>query len=319
MGATTKISWTDATWNPVTGCTPISPGCANCYARTFLNRFRGVKGHKFEHGFDVRLHPDCLEEPLHWRKPKRVFVCSVSDLFHEDVPDSFLDDVWGVMAKASHHTFMVLTKRPARMLAYVRGWWQQGMDHIWLGVTVENQKAADERIPLLLQTPAAVRFLSCEPLLEPVDIGMSVATCDCCERWPSRWVRITRPVGPDLPWLVQDRNCVADAGIYRASSNKHGALSVSTLGGSIGIKPAEFECLPGADWVIIGGESGPHARPCPWHTHIRPIVRQCQDAGVRVFVKQLGTHTARGMGWKHPKGGDPAEWPEDLRVQEFPQ
>ena len=170
------------------------------------------------------------------------------------------------------------------------------LPNVWLGVSIENQEAADERIPMLLQTPAAVRFLSCEPLLGPVDLGLSVATCACCERWPSRWVRLHGRVRADISDLVDSpRSMVALPGIYRAESNAHGALSIATPGCSIGIKPWEFDSLGRIDWVIAGGETGPHKRPMDisW---ARSLFYQCLVAGVPFFFKQdgLGGHTLDG-------------------------
>jgi len=161
--ATTSIEWTDKVWNPVTGCTKVSQGCKHCYAETIANRFWGER--KFT---DVRCHPERLEDPLKWRKPSRVFVNSMSDLFHPDVPLVFVAEVFQVMKMASLHTFQILTKRPDRMLEFCKNW--TILPNVWLGVSVEDQRRANERIPLLLQTPAAVRFVSCEPLLEHVDI-----------------------------------------------------------------------------------------------------------------------------------------------------
>ncbi|WP_190824741.1 DUF5131 family protein [Saccharopolyspora pogona] len=183
----TGIEWTDETWNPVTGCTKVSPGCDNCYALTLAERFRGTPGHYFENGFDVQLRPDKLIEPLKWRKPRRIFVNSMSDLFHQDVPGSYIAQVWATMAATPQHTYQVLTKRHGRMRSLlsnpyfrkdVMGWLRQDghpipawpLPNVWLGVSVEDQKRADRRIPALLETPAAVRFLSCEPLLGPVDL-----------------------------------------------------------------------------------------------------------------------------------------------------
>jgi protein gp37 len=166
MSGITKIEWSDRVWNPVTGCTKVSPGCKNCYAETIAHRFWGAR--KFT---DVRCHQDRLDEPLHWKKPARVFVNSMSDLFHEDVPDSFLAAVFHTMAQASWHTFQVLTKRPERMREWLsRTVAPRPQTNIWLGVSVENQETANDRIPILLRTPAAVRFLSIEPLLEPVHL-----------------------------------------------------------------------------------------------------------------------------------------------------
>lgn len=167
-----KIEWTDATWNPIRGCTKVSAGCAHCYAETLAERFRGTPGHPFEHGFDLRLVPEKLEDPLRWTKPRRIFVNSISDLFHEDVPDEYIKQVCDVMLRANWHTYQALTKRADRMAALLSGELRGAAEasHIWWGVSVEDQQAADERIPLLLQTPAAVRFVSCEPLLGPVDL-----------------------------------------------------------------------------------------------------------------------------------------------------
>jgi protein gp37 len=175
MSTNSKIEWTDATWNPVTGCTKLSPGCKNCYALTFAERFRGTPGHPFEQGFDLRLWPERLELPLAWKAPKRIFVNSMSDLFHERIPDSFIDHVFITMARADWHEFQVLTKRPERMARYVasRLDWFADMrarcPHIWLGTSVENQKYV-ERAEIVAKLPSAVRFLSCEPLLGPLDL-----------------------------------------------------------------------------------------------------------------------------------------------------
>lgn len=312
MGDKSKIEWTDATWNPVTGCTRVSEGCRNCYIER-TPAFR-IHGRKFAHGTTgVQLHPDRLDQPLKWKAPRRIFVNSLSDLFHEDVPDEFIDQVMRAMANTKRHTYQVLTKRPARMLTYLSGWWKRCYQdfesgayipvnpcpHIWFGVSVENQETADERIPLLLQTPAAVRFVSAEPLLGPVNIKKWVECCTCA---------------PD------------------------GEHCDSCLYGSL-------------DWAIVGGESGPGARPCDvaW---IRSIKDQCKAAGVPVFIKQLGGYvvdrndagfegdepTAWPMDtdvddpeneWSYQgaririrlqdrKGGDMSEWPEDLRIREFP-
>ena len=163
------IEWTDVTWNPVTGCTQISPGCAHCYAKTFAERFRGVPGHPYENGFDLQLRPERLEQPLRWRKPRTVFVNSMSDLFHPGVPDAFIRDVFEVMEQACQHRFQVLTKRPERAeeLAATVPW----PENVWFGVSVENQRWSC-RAETLRAIPAAVRFLSCEPLLGPLDLDL---------------------------------------------------------------------------------------------------------------------------------------------------
>ncbi len=319
MSAISNIEWTDRTWNPVRGCSIVSPGCINCYAMKFAHRFSGP-GKPYE-GLTkqtsagpqwtgkIRTVDDALTEPLKWRKPQRVFVNSMSDLFHEGVPDQFIDRVFAVMAIARRHTFQVLTKRPARMRDYMlsrapkkaghvlppewlhylndvvdaqdrnittrfgergtgRGHWP--MPNVWLGVSCEDQQRADERIPLLLETPAAVRFVSAEPLIGPIRFEL------------------------------------------------------------------EADSVGNIDWVIVGGESGPGARPCDvaW---VRSIVDECAECLVPVFVKQLGaipftTNAAKaaplarvrktdGNYWlttADSKGGDPSEWPADLRVRQFP-
>lgn len=279
----TTIQWTDEVWNPVTGCTRVSEGCRHCYIER-TPPFR-MAGRKFVNGTTgIKLHPDRLVQPLKWRKPRRVFVNSLSDLFHEDNPAEFLTAIFGVMMACPLHTFQILTKRPQRMFDYlfnldrlgglgpyirsiridgdrkipkffdavaitetVRGKVRRAIDDPWmtifnaaactmtrrpltnvhLGVSVENQEAADERIPILLPTPAAVRWLSVEPLLAPVDLSLYLA-------------------GPRR-----------------------------------------------LHWVVVGGESGPGARPCDisW---IRSIVQQCQAADVPIFVKQLGSYVLEG-------------------------
>ncbi|MGR3277663.1 DUF5131 family protein [Acaryochloris marina NIES-2412] len=172
MSDNTGIEWTDTTWNPVRGCTKISPGCKNCYAKTFAERWRGVKGHPYEHGFDLRLVPDKLFEPLSWARSRMIFVNSMSDLFHEDIPDAYIATVFRVMHVANWHTFQVLTKRPERlsMLANTELRDLTDSPNIWLGVSVENRRYGLPRITHLQRTPAAIRFLSIEPLLE--DIGI---------------------------------------------------------------------------------------------------------------------------------------------------
>lgn len=223
----TSIEWTDRTWNPVTGCTKVSPGCDHCYAEGIARRFAGSKA--FPHGFAVTLHPERLDAPLRWQKPARVFVNSMSDLFHDGVPDEFIARVFAVMAATPQHTYQVLTKRHGRMRSLlsrpVFGHWvaEQGRQHyhygdqqgwlavgkmlggaplpnVWLGVSVEDQKRADLRIPALLDTPAAVRFLSCEPLIGPVDLTRFGDRVD--------WVIVGGESGPgarrmDLDWAAQ--------------------------------------------------------------------------------------------------------------------
>lgn len=171
MSDNSKIEWTDATWNPVRGCTKISPGCVHCYAETFAERFRGVPGHPFELGFDVRLVPEKLGDPIRWSKPKKIFVNSMSDLFHERVPDDYIEKVCRVMLAANWHTYQVLTKRADRMAALLQGKLREAAraPHIWWGVSVEDRKHGLPRIGKLRNAHAAVAFLSVEPLLEDLD------------------------------------------------------------------------------------------------------------------------------------------------------
>ena len=171
MSDRSRIEWTDATWNPVRGCTKISPGCAHCYAEVFAERFRGVPGHPYEQGFDFRLVPEKLAEPLRWRQPRMVFVNSMSDLFHEDVPDEYVESVVRVMQQANWHTFQVLTKRSERLrdLLHGRLRFAAMLPHIWWGVSVENRRHGLPRVAHLQAARARIRFLSVEPLLE--DLG----------------------------------------------------------------------------------------------------------------------------------------------------
>ncbi len=171
MSEHSQIEWTDATWNPVRGCTKITPGCDHCYAETFAERFRGVPGHPYEQGFDLRLVPEKLAEPLRWKTPKMIFVNSMSDLFHKDVPEEYVEAVCRTMERANWHTYQVLTKRSSRMrnMLQTRLRFAASLPHIWWGVSVEDRTHGLPRIDHLRQAPAAVRFLSIEPLLE--DLG----------------------------------------------------------------------------------------------------------------------------------------------------
>lgn len=214
MSLDTSIEWTDATWNPVRGCTKISGGCKHCYAETFAERFRGVKGHPYEYGFDLRLIPEKLEDPLRWSKPRRVFVNSMSDLFHEDIPDDYVEAVSQVMVAARWHTFQVLTKRAERLRAMLssRLSFAAQPAHIWWGVSVENRRDGLPRIDHLRAAPAAVRFLSVEPLLE--DLG-----------WLNlegiRWVivggesgRGARPMAKEWVLSIRDQCCRAGVAFF---------------------------------------------------------------------------------------------------------
>ncbi len=192
--------WWDVAWNPVTGCTPISEGCANCWAKGMASRLRGRAGYPEDEPFRVTLHPDKLDQPLHWKKPRKIFVCDMGDLFHRDVPWAWISKIWKRMWIYAEHDFLVLTKRPYRMGEFLHNhaeYAQFAPENIWLGVTCENQKWADIRIPLLEKIPAAVRFVSFEPLLEEVVAqtrGIDWAIIGC-ESGPKRrpckleWVR----------------------------------------------------------------------------------------------------------------------------------
>jgi protein gp37 len=170
MSDNSSIEWTEATWNPVTGCTKVSPGCAHCYAETFAERFRGVPGHPYEKGFDLQLRPERLDLPLTWKRPRKIFVNSMSDLFHENVPDEYIRGVFDTMKRADWHQFQVLTKRPERAaeMAETLPW----PEHVWMGTSLENQRWTC-RIDELRKTPAAIRFLSCEPLLGPLTLDLT--------------------------------------------------------------------------------------------------------------------------------------------------
>ncbi len=173
MGDKTKIEWADATWNPATGCTRASVGCDNCYAASMSKRLEAMGSKGYEHGFTPAEHPERLSIPGRWKRPRKIFVCSMGDLFHHDISFEFIAEIFNVMARTERHTYQVLTKRPQRMLDFFE--WIGGEAYplpknIWIGVTAENQETANERIPLLMQCPAAVRFVSCEPLLSSVNL-----------------------------------------------------------------------------------------------------------------------------------------------------
>lgn len=304
MSTLTSIEWTDVSWNPVRGCSLVSAGCANCYAMKFAHRFSGA-GKPYEGLTElgpqgarwtgkIRLVHELLVDPLRWRDPRRIFVNSMSDLFHEDVPDEFIEKVLTTIVHSPRHCYQVLTKRPERMRDFMQRWTCMNgrpLPNVWLGVSIEDQQTADERIPILLQTPAAVRWVSAEPLLGPVSF-----------RW-AKWDNWKDGQGNERPVV-----------------NQHDGLRM-------------------LDWIVVGGESGPGARPCDL-TLIRSIVGQCQAAGVSVFVKQLGSkpeeYVFQNIGYdgegnieddgrmeliklKNRKGNDPAEWPADLRVRQWPR
>lgn len=231
----TKIEWTDETWNPITGCTPISTGCAHCFAKRMSRRLAGRHGYpEAPHHFDVTFHPDRLEQPLHWKKPRKIFVCSMSDLFHPLVKLEWQLAVLDIIKRCPQHTFQILTKRPIQtaMLYECTGWEPPG--NVWLGVTAENQKQADKRIPILLRIPAAKRFVSIEPCLGPIDIERFTVCpfCNMPDAWHSSqleckcghlldWVIVGAETGPgkrtmDLDWArsIRDQCQVAGAAYF---------------------------------------------------------------------------------------------------------
>jgi protein gp37 len=286
MADKSGIEWTDATWNPVTGCTEVSPGCDHCYAKTFAERWRGTPGHYFENGFDVQLRPDKLDLPLRWRKPRRIFVNSMSDLFHEAVSDLYIAQVFAVMAYAYHHTFQILTKRHGRMRSllssdrfvklfdaefcripdwndhypeldfapagHISHLTDGPLSNVWLGVSTEDQYWADIRIPALLNTPAEVRFISAEPLLGPIDL--------------------------------------THMDVERHSKNMYWINALTGRNTDMGRPCADVASL---DWVIVGGESGGGARPMQtsWARSLRD---QCTNAKVPFLFKQWGEYGIQG-------------------------
>lgn len=238
MASTSTIEWTDATWNPVTGCRKVSPGCKNCYAETFAERFRGVPGHHYEQGFDLRIWPSRLALPEKWRTPRRIFVNSMSDLFQDGVPLEFVEQVFDVMRAARHHQFQVLTKRPERMLQFLDELpWagELGGDaaHIWLGSSVETQ-AYVWRAELVAQLPSAVRFLSCEPLLGELDLSAVL-------EGPQRvnWVIVggesgSRARSMDASWATAIRDACVSEGVpffFKQWGGKNKKAAGRELGG----------------------------------------------------------------------------------------
>ena len=311
MSTDTKIEWADKTWSPILGCDRVGPGCDHCYAIRTVHRlssnphpkigplYKGLT-HRTEDGLDwtgkIRTIPERLGDPLKWRKPLRVFVNSQSDLFHADVPDEFIARVFAVMARCPQHTFQILTKRHARMRSLLssHAWWTQFsiefldrepgtpvsyvsdprgpyLSNVHLGVSVEDQRWADIRIPALLQTPAAVRWVSAEPLLGPIDLMGDV-----------------EQPGPAIV--------------------RTGCSYPTDYGTGI---EYDHDDQPGIDWVVVGGESGPGARPMALEW-AQGIVDQCKGADVPVLVKQLGSVTG---GKSHQ---DITTFPPGLRVREYP-
>jgi len=203
------IEWTEATWNPVTGCTKVSPGCDRCYAETFAERFRGVADHPYEQGFDLTLRPERIHQPIAWRRPRVIFVNSMSDLFHEDVPTSHIESVFATMRVADHHVYQVLTKRPGRMASVLRKVQPKPLEHVWLGTSIELAKYT-WRGDKLRATPASVRFLSLEPLLGPMADELDLTSID--------WVIVggesgngARPM--ERAWVTAIRDRCLEAGV----------------------------------------------------------------------------------------------------------
>lgn len=329
MADKTGIGWTNATWNPLVGCSIVSPGCKNCYAMKQANRIermsagsgrethyagttRLVKGKAVWTGAMKKSPEHILTQPLRWPAPRMIFTNSMSDLFHEFVPDSWIDEIFAVMALAPRHTFQVLTKRAERMRDYLTApglrdriiaemyRLMEGrriigftaislpLPNVWLGVSTEDQDRANQRVPLLLDTPAAVRFASYEPAIGPVDFGRI----------------LQQEVDPPTHWYL-------DALEGRIWDDANG----------------DVDAIPDdakLDWVIVGGESGPGARP--FHLNwARDLVRECAESHTALFVKQMGSKPIDTsdlgtfpVAFKHGKGEDATEWPASLRVQEFP-
>jgi protein gp37 len=214
----TKIEWATDVWNPVTGCTKVSAGCAHCYAERMSKRLAGRCGYPADQPFRVTLHANKLDEPLHWKRPRRIFVCSMGDLFHKDVPGEFIKRVLNVMWGTPQHTYMVLTKRPERLQWFFG--YNNKIPNLWIGVSVENQATANERIPWLLKIPAAVRFVSCEPLLGPVDLFAHTGEAEPIDPYPQKldWVICGGETGPGArpmhpEWALSLRNQCVNANV----------------------------------------------------------------------------------------------------------
>lgn len=314
MADGTKIEWTDATWNPITGCSVVSPGCINCYAMKLAGT--RLKNHPSREGLtrdtkagpvwtgEVRFNPQWLDEPLRWKKPRMIFVCAHGDLFAEGVPDEWIDQVFAVMSQAQQHTFQVLTKRPERMRSYLTRpqlehhlvsalvqlppafplpepgrWPHLPLPNVWLGVSVEDQKRADQRIPVLLETPAAVRWISAEPLLGLVDL-----------------TRLDQPNGGFGAYWIN---------ALKAGESGWFADEAATI--RTEADPLAFSGLQCLDWIVAGGESGPGARPMhpDWARSLRD---QCAAVGVPFLFKQWGEWAADEIGREdirsinHPPG-----------------
>ncbi len=309
MSEKSSIEWCDATWNPVRGCTKISPGCKNCYAETFAERWRGVPGHPYEQGFGLRLVPEKLDEPLGWKKPRRVFVNSMSDLFQEGVPFEFVDQVFAIMAATPQHTYQILTKRADRMLQYLKEMendekdmhrWQ-GETHaelqwplpnVWLGVSAENQEYFDDRVEKLGLCPAAVRFVSIEPMLGAIDAGNAF----------------------DVP----------------PEGSEYGQINWVIVGGESGSRARPFEIrwardiimqCKAADVPVFLKQLGANAHER--NDRIADIWFYSDGSDMDTAAVDADSYRYQGaslrLKLKSPKGGDMSEWPKNLRVREFPK
>lgn len=244
----TKIEWTDKTWNPITGCSKISPGCARCYAERMAKRLAGRYGYDKDEPFRVTFHHARLVEPLTWKKPSKIFVCSMGDLFHDDVPFEWQYKIFNMIEDCHQHIFIILTKRPLRMEMFYKLWTRHRgrswpLPNVWLGVTCENQEQADKRIPILLQIPAAVRFVSVEPCLSSIDL---------------------------IPYLKSGLESWTEGDTNSPCPNYPGGYS---------------QKLKGIDWVICGAETGPGKRPMKLQWAI-DLHEQCEQAGVPYFFKK---------------------------------
>lgn len=337
----TKIEWTDETWNPVTGCTKISPGCSNCYAARMAHRLAHIEGSGYGNGidspnpegaFDIKFWPERLEQPQKWKKPRNVFVCSMGDLFHKDVPFEYIQRVWAEMEIANRHTYQILTKRPERILEYL-DWMKDrqsrgefavefSLRNVWLGVSAENQEQADKRIPLLLQIPATVRFVSCEPLLEPVDLrpwlrqyyhggipGLNIGDKILPPNITGKptHLQYAQEIAPDGPqrddrvYLTTEQEIAAlfafsygmagqDGAVYQAIPELPLEDDPDCLEDGLSYQTPAAKIVthgtPILDWVIAGCESGPSRRSAQgeWFYDLK---NQCVAAGVPFFLKQM--------------------------------
>ena len=297
MSDKSKIEWTEASWNCVTGCTKVSAGCDHCYAETFAERWRGIPGHHFEQGFDVRLWPERLDIPRRWTRPRRIFVNSMSDAFHDAVPDSFLDDMFAVMADCQQHTFQLLTKRHARMRSYLTNAWPDPLPNVHVGVSAEDQGWAVKRVHALLATPAAVRWVSAEPLLGPIDLrnlkmGNGALIDALCGDVKSPKGEIYAACPGSVAWVV------AGGESGPGARPMHPAWARSLRDQCKAARTPFFFKQFGAWRPLRNGEYPPPGETVTMHE------RGAQSDPI--LVRHGG------------KNGDPDRWPTDLQVREYP-